>query len=424
MLNCKLNRWFVFAGAWIIIFCVAASAIFSVFSIPLSKLHGWSLAEVNLSFSIYQLFLGIVGILGGRYADKKGAVSLMYGGGFLYGAGWFLTGTSDSIPMLYLTYGVMAGAGAGAVYNATLVTALRWFPDMRGKISGCLLAAAAFGPFVLAPLTNTLFSRIGTDVAGVATTFHILGLLFFCCIAAVGWLMKLAPADYPSQFAANAPGKKAQPSESAVFAEQNYEWTEMIKTPLFWILFFTFMCAGTAGTMMISSTSIIAQTQIGLTPAIGAIAVSISTISNFTGRLSFGVLIDRLGDFKALLISLSASAVALLLLGTAEAPTLFFICVVILGFAFGAPLVVFPPITSRKFGSKNFGINYGIMFLGFTCANYVGPKIAAAFKDATGSFHGAYFAASAIAVLGALIVLCLLRYEKNHQSLQYKGETV
>jgi OFA family oxalate/formate antiporter-like MFS transporter len=419
----KQNRWMIFIGAWIITFFIASSAIFSVFSTPLSRLHGWSLADINLSFSIYQLFLGVVGIFGGRYADKHGAVRLMYIGGLLFGAGWFLTGSSSSIPMLYLTYGVLAGTGAGTIYNATLATALRWFPDMRGKISGCLLAAAAFGPFVLAPATNALFARVGTDAAGVTTTFRILGAMFFVCIAAVGWLINRAPADYQPAGSSAKVSHAANPVKKAPLSStRNYEWSEMLRTPIFWVLFVTFMCAGTAGTMMISSTSIIAQTQIGLSSTVGALAVSVSTISNFTGRLTFGVLIDKLGDFKALLISLLLSSLALLLLGTATGSGLFFTCVVLLGFAFGAPLVVFPPITSRNFGSKNLGINYGIMFLGFTCANYVGPKIAASFKDATGVFTGAYFTASGIAAVGALIVITIIAYERKRTKIIHAKE--
>ncbi|WP_308564196.1 OFA family MFS transporter [uncultured Klebsiella sp.] len=398
------QRWLIFLAAWIIIFFIASAAIFSVFSSSLAALHGWTLSEVTLSFSIYQLFLGVVGIFGGRFADRKTPIPLMYIGGLLFGAGWFLTGHSTTLAMLYLTFGVLAGTGAGLIYNATLATALRWFPDMKGKVSGLLLAAAAFGPFVLAPLTNLFLTSLGRDDAGIQRTFHSLGLIFFIAIALVGWLMRKAPDDITS-------AKMSLPTTGD--NEGEYHWLRMLKTRMFWILFFVYMCAGTAGTMMISSTAIIAQSQFHLTTTIGAFAVSISTIANFLGRLSFGVLIDKYGDFQALLISLVLTTIALLLLGISEQPALFFFCVALLGFSFGAPLVIFPPITSRQFGSKNLGINYGIMFLGFTAANYVGPRIAANFKDSYGNFIGAYFTSAAIAIVGAVIVILLIRREKT-----------
>lgn len=405
----KYNRWLIFFSAWIIIFFIASAAIFSVFSSVIAQLHGWTLSEVTLSFSIYQLFLGVIGIVGGRYADKKHAAPLMYIGGLLFGLGWFLTGHASSLTELYLTFGVMAGTGAGLIYNATLATALRWFPDMRGKISGLLLAAAAFGPFILAPLTNWLLTQEGRDLAGVTQTFHILGLLFFVAISAVGWAMIKAPSV---TITPSANTSTTQP------LQQEYSWKAMLQTKIFWILFFTFICAGTAGTMMISSTAIIAQSQFGLTAAIGAIAVSVSTISNFIGRLSFGIITDKFGDFQALFICLIITACALFLLSLAQSPILFFICVVMLGFSFGAPLVIFPPITSREFGAANLGINYGIMFLGFTCANYIGPKIGAAFKDTYNNFIGAYYTSMAIALLGAIIVLGLIYRSKKIAALR------
>lgn len=343
----RKSRWLIFLAAWVIIFFIASAAIFSVFSSSLATLHGWTLSEVTLSFSIYQLFLGVIGIFGGRYADRKNPMPLMYVGGLLFGAGWFLTGHSSTLTMLYLTFGVLAGTGAGLIYNATLATALRWFPDMKGKVSGLLLAAAAFGPFVLAPLTNQFLTTLGRDQHGVIQTFHYLGLMFFIAIALVGWLMRKAPDSATPQ--------AAQAATSA--ADGEYHWQMMIKTRRFWVLFFVYMCAGTAGTMMISSTAIIAQSQFHLTATVGAFAVSISTIANFIGRLSFGVLIDKFGDFQALLISLTLTTVALLLLSVSQLPALFFLCVALLGFSFGAPLVIFPPTTSRQFGSKNLGIN-------------------------------------------------------------------
>ena len=402
------NRWAIFIGAWIITFFNASSAIFSVFSKPMTELNGWTMTDFTLSFSIFQLCLGITGILAGRIVDKKGAKPLMYVGGTLFGLGWFLAGACTTITTLYLTFGIMAGVGCGLLYNAAIATALRWFPDKRGVISGCLLGAAAFGPFTLAPFTHFILSRFGTDYSGIEMTFRVLGIIFFVAIAAVGWLLDSAPADYKPE------GWKApEGTNRKAIVSNDVDWKKMLTSSTFYILFFIFICASTAGNMMISSTSVIAQTQIGLTAAIGAMAVSVSTISNFTGRLSFGVIYDKLGDFKALLLSLTFTTIALLVLGSTQSAVVFFICVAVLGFSFGGPLVVFPPITSKMFGTKNLGLNYGIMFLGYSCGALVGPRIAAVFKDSTGVFTGAYFTAAALAAVGAMVTLLMVIKEKK-----------
>lgn len=407
MVSKKFNRWRVFAGGWIINFFVSAAAIFSVVSKPMTKLHGWSMTDFSLAFSIYTLFLSVLGIFSGRIADKYGAKKIMYVGALLYGAGWFFTGKCETLTQLYLVYGVIAGSGGGIIYNAVIATTLRWFPDKNGKVSGLLLAAAAIGPFTLAPFAAVILGK-----SGIVGTFQVLGTLFFIAICAVGWMMDSAPANYkpegwnPSNTTAN----------TASGSGKDYEWNEMIATPLFYLLLVIFICASTAGTMMINSTSVIAQTQIGVAATVGALAISVSTLLNFIGRLSFGVIFDKMGAFKALLVSLVITIIALMLIGTAKALPMFLVCVIMLGFSFGGLLVLFPPITSKYFGSKNLGVNYGIMFLGYAGGSFVGPRISSHFLDTTGTFSAAYISAAALAALGAILTIILMINEKKKLS--------
>jgi MFS transporter, OFA family, oxalate/formate antiporter len=397
MLKKNFNRWHVFLAGWIINFFASAEAIFSVISKPITQLHGWTMTQFSFAFSINILVLTLLGIFSGKIADKYGAKKNMYVGAVLFGAGWFLTGMCKSLPQLYLVYGVIAGSGDGIIYNAVIATTLRWFPDKSGKICGMLLSSAAIGPFILAPFASIILQRVG-----VVNTFKILGTIFFVAIAAVGWMMESAPVGYKPY------GWNPEKTETKSASGRNYNWKQMISSPLFYLLIIVFICASTAGTMMINSTSVIAQTQLGTAATVGAIAVSVSTLLNFIGRLSFGVIYDRLGDFKALLISLVMTIVALLLIGSAKTMPLFIICVCILGFAFGGLLVVFPPITSKCFGAKNLGINYGIMFLGYAGGSFVGPRLSSYFMDTTGSLAMAYTSAAALAAIGSILVILIM----------------
>lgn len=401
----QVNRWRVFGAGFIITFFVSAAAIFSVVSKPMTQLRGWSMTDFALAFSIYTLFLSIFGIFSGRIADTYGAKKNMYVGAVLFGAGWFFTGKCETLTQLYLVYGVLAGTGGGIIYNAVIATTLRWFPDKGGKISGTLLAAAAIGPFTLAPFAAVILGKVG-----IVSTFEILGAIFFLAISAVGWMMDSTPAGYrpegwnPEPVAATSTGMNTG---------RDYEWKEMISSPLFYLLLVIFICASTAGTMMINSTSVIAQTQLGVAATVGALAVSVSTASNFFGRLSFGAFFDKIGGFKSLLISLGLSIVALLLLGFAKSMPLFILCVILLGFAFGGLLVLFPPITGKYFGTKNLGVNYGIMFLGYAGGSFVGPRLSSYFQDTTGSFAMAYISAAALAAFGAVLVLVIMARDKK-----------
>ena len=134
------NRYGILSAAFVVMFFVASIALFSVFLTPLSEQNGWSKTDVSLSYSIFQTVMAVTGIFSGRISDKFGPRKVMLVGGLVFGLGWFLTGMATSIPMLYICHGVIAGMGNGLVYNPTLTTAQRWFPDIRGKASGILLA--------------------------------------------------------------------------------------------------------------------------------------------------------------------------------------------------------------------------------------------------------------------------------------------
>lgn len=388
------HRWAVFSSAWVLIFIISSIAIYSVFSGPLTQLRGWSLSGFNLAYSIYTLAQAVCAIFAGLYMHRHGAKKMMYAGGLIIAAGWFFTSFVSSLPMFYITFGIVAGAGSGILYNPSLVTALKWFPEQAGRISGLLLSSAAIGPFLLSPAAAKLI-----DLFGVLNAFRIFGISFLIMAWAVARNLDSAPEGY------RPPGYRLSKAAAKTKLQKiNLSWRAMISSPLFYLLIAALIAASTAGTMLVSSASVIAQQQIGLTAAVGAIIVSVSTLSNFIGRLSFGVLFEKMGAMGALFLDLLITTAALLLITLADTLVIFTVCIVLLGFSFGGVLVIFPPLTGQLFGLKYLEINYAIVFLGYAGGAFVGPRIAAYFSETAGSFIPAYFAAAAFSGLGLILV--------------------
>lgn len=401
------NRWLVFGAAFVITFFIAAIAVFSVFRNPLVDEHGWDATDVSVAMSIYLLFLAISGIGSGRIADRYGATRLMYAGGALFGLGWFLTGYATSIPMLYLTLGVIAGAGCGIVYNPAIATTLRWFPDIRGKVSGLLLASAAIGPAILAPVANWLIESHGVGVA-----LRILGLVFAVFIFACGWAVSSPPEGF-------RPAGWTPPDVTVTSSTpRDLTWSKMIATPVFWMMIIMFAAAATSGNMLVSSVSAISQVQVGAVGAMdaaafGAVVVSVSTLANFVGRLSFGALYDILGGISSLILSLGLTIVAMTAMIWASQVAVFVVCVAVLGFAFGGVLVLFPPLTSQRFGMTNIGINYGIMFLGYALGGFIGPRLGATYISTTAVEPAAYVGAIVIALVGVGLAIAVAAMDRK-----------
>ncbi|MHC5248669.1 L-lactate MFS transporter [Enterococcus sp. LJL90] len=391
-------RKIVFVAAFFVIFVCSASAAFSVFSIPLQEATGGDAAQVAFALTIYQFFMALFGIISGRIVDKSGPKKLMYVGGLVFGLGWFATAFATSIPMLYITCGFVAGAGNGLLYNPALNTALRWYPEKRGTMSGVLLCAASVGPLVTARAGAIL-----CDAFGIQGLMY-LGVAYLIVIWAVGWKMSLPekgwqPANFTQQTAQGNPsGKSFSPKE-------------MVSTLQFWLLLLLFSVACTAGIMMIGSLSAIGQTQLGMSAIAASNLVAVNLISNLCGRLIIGKLCDKWGELPTLALIFVLTFVALIGLSFAYSLPVFIFFLIILGWSFGGVLVVFPPLTAKTFGMEFSGVNYGIMFFGYSVGALFGPQIAARFVNAsagTAAYHTVFYVAAAVAVFG-LILVALVR---------------
>lgn len=396
------KRKVIFTAAFFVIFVCSASAAFSVFSIPLQEATGGSAPKVALTLTIYQFTMSLFGIISGLIVDKSGPKKLMYLGGFVFGLGWFLTAFVTSIPMLYLTCGLIAGAGNGLLYNPSLNTALRWYPEKRGTMSGLLLAAASVGPLVTAKAGAILCEQF--QIRGLM----FLGAAYLIIIWAVGFKMELPAKDW-------APTGFSQAAENTDSNQVNYSPKEMLSTVKFWLLLLLFSIACTAGIMMIGTLSAIGQVQLGMTPVSAANLVAVNLLSNLCGRLIIGKLCDKWGELETLALIFILTIIALIGLSFSYSLPVFIFFLIILGASFGGVLVVFPPLTSKTFGMKNSGVNYGIMFFGYSMGALVGPQIATRFVDKSlgvQAYHQAFIIATGVAIAGLILALVIRQLTK------------
>ena len=179
----------------------------------------------------------------------------------------------------------------------------------------------------------------------------------------------------------------------------------MVKKPVFWVMLFMFIFANAAGTMMVSATSPIAQNQIGLSAMTAALCVSLMTLFNMFGRISFGFIYDKLKGWNSLILVLLINGLSMLMLTIAHSYVYFIICIALVGFSFGGLLVVFAPMVKIIFGSKYYNRNYGLIFIGYGIGAFVGPKISASFYDASGSYVIGYIGSAILAALAILLVI-------------------
>ncbi len=401
------GRGAVLTAACVTMFFISNIALYSVVSKNLCAVYtDWSSA-LTWAFPVFQTIMAVTGIFAGRISDKIGPRNIVIAAAVLYGVGWFMCGTVTAPWQFYLWFSVVAAIGNGLGYNPALTCGQKWFIDKKGLASGITLAASTAGPAVLSPvLASALIPALG-----IFGALKALGAIFFVTILVSAFFLRAPEQGWlPAGFKAPAAGAHA-----GTFGDLTPG--EMVRTPRFWVLIATFAFAATAGTLLVGKVASIAAVQLFADPtsaeavALGGVVVSVNTCANLVGRLSFGQITDKIGGYKSLLIMLVITIAALVLMSMSFDTTMFFVALALLGFSFGALLVIYPPLTGGAFGTTNLGVNYGIMFLGYAASTWISQPITAVLYHAeagNAAYQQSFYGAIAIAAVAALLTVYMM----------------
>lgn len=390
----KQNRWAVLVAAIIINMSLGAGYAWSVFQAALLEVNSdWALSQTSLAFSISFAMVPVGMIICGPIIDKRGGKKIVLLSGLLFGLGMFFTGFATSIPMLYLTYGLVLGLGIGAGYGTATSLTVKWFPDKKGLAGGLTAAGFGSGSIILAPIATSMINSVG-----IHTTFKILGGVFFVVICAASFWMAKPPVV--------ATVTTVQGSEN----DKNYK--EMLKEPNFWLLWIIYTFAATSGMMIIGHAASLAEYY---SLGTGTVIVMIVGLSNTLGRIIWGAVSDRLGRYITVLLMFIVSATGLLLLNFNESlgAIVGIIGLIFIPSSFGGFLGSFPGITAENWGASKAAANYGWMFTAYGIASIMGPSIASKIREASGSYSLALIIAMGMAVVGALLILWFMARKKT-----------
>lgn len=398
----NIKRWQVLIASTAVLLCTGAIYAFSVFAGPMSVDKGWSMSEIMLAFAINSAIGPIPMILGGFLTDKGLAKWSITIGGILFGLGFFLTGFVTTPFMLYVTYGVIAGLGQGLAYSGCLSNTIKLFPDKKGLASGIITAGMGGAAIIAAPIANKLI-----ETHDVMFAFRTLGMFYIVIVLLAVVFIKTAPANYQ-------PEGWTPPKMTGGGVAVNKNWQVMLKTPYFYLIFLMLCTGAFSGLMIASNASVIGQQMFSLTAATAAFYVSLYSLSNCTGRVFWGTISDKLGRNKTLNFILTMIIVAFIILVFVSAQIGFAIGIIILGLCFGGVMGVFPPMVMENYGPVNQGVNYGIIFSGYSAAAFFAPKVAANMAASNdGDFSKAFYVAIVVACVGLVLNIIYMQLKKK-----------
>ena len=361
--------------------CFGTVYAWSFFQTMLVRQNGWTHTETAWAFSIAIFSLGVSAAWAGNALPKMGPRRLAVTGSAMFSSGYMIAGLAlhlDSVPLFYLGYGVIGGAGIGLGYVTPVATVAKWFPDRKGLATGIVVMGFGVGAFLLSKgLAPFLIVQVGGQLPLV---FVWLGVIFACILIPCSLALS-NPPDSQSLGGAGAGRAGLNEAESAA---------TYLRTPQFLIMWLVFFFNIAAGISVISFQSEILQEVWGLSDpsvepatlaAYGATLIAVSSICNGLGRLFWGLLSDRIGRVRVFRILLASQMVVFGVLMTETNPWVFSVLVCYVLLCFGGGFATMPSFVLDVFGTRKMSTIYGAVLTAWAAAGIFGPLYVGYLKD-------------------------------------------
>jgi MFS family permease len=399
--------WVVLAAAFVVI-TMSIGTLFTlgVFLKPIEDSMGWSRSGIGAIGLFNWIVMGAGGVVSGFVSDRVGTRRVVLVGAGLLSAGLLLSSHVQQMWQLYVTFGLLIGAGVSAFYVPLTVLAIKWFEGRRAMAAAVVSAGNGLGILALAPLTRWLISEYDWRVA-----FFVLGVMALAVVVPCAWLLKGPAGRADSRLVlegsldAGAPkwpphspsGRPAQAPGSA-----GLPW----RTWPFWAIALTHFCCCAA-----HSGPLFHLVSHAMDQGVGRMtAASILGASGFTsifGRIGTGIVADRVGAKRTLLAALGFQALLIFLYLFASGTGALYMVSLAFGVAYGSAMPLYPVVTREFFGERAMGTAYGAVFfiscIGMGLGSYAGGAI----HDLLGTYQWLFLGSFAIGSMAVVLGVTL-----------------
>src|ERR1700736_6342535 len=395
------------ANPWVQLFigvrCMACVANlqygWTLFVNPIDAKYHWGRSAIQVAFTIFVLIETWLIPVEGYMVDRFGPRWVVIVGSILVTIAWVINSSASSLSTLYFA-AALGGIGTGCVYGTCVGNALKWFPGRRGLAAG--ITAAGFGAgaaITIGPIAAMINS------AGYEQAFLVFGLIQGGIVFVMAWLLLTPPAQLV--------GAKVKANQTA----HGYTPVEVLRSPVFYVLYVMFVLVAAGGLTMAASMAPIAKDfkidkvpveMFGFVLPALVFALSLNRIFDGVGRPFFGWLSDQIGREYTMAIAFIVGAAALFTLSQSGSNPVVFVLVTALYFGvYGEIFSLFPATQGDTFGAKFAAANAGMLYTAKGAGALLVP-VAAAIAKSNG-WGEVFMIAMSFNVIAGLLALFVLK---------------
>src|ERR1051326_2271229 len=327
--------WIIVA-AGILVTCMGLGAMFSlgVFLKPISESMGWSRTGISTVALLNWLFMGLGSLVWGALSDRIGTRAVVLCGGVLLGGGLVAASQATTLGQFQLLFGVIIGFAVGSFYAPMTATATRWFTRHRSLAVALVSSGIGLGTLTVGPLARAIINAYDWRLAML-----VIGDLAWIVVIPAALLIRTAPYVAPGTTAtsgANGPDIRV---------------AEALSTPQFWAIALTHFacCAAHSGPIFHMVTHAIDR---GVAPLTAATVLGVSGLASVTGRITCGLLADRYGAKRTLVIGLAIQAAAVSLYLVTSSAAAFYALAAVFGLSYGGVMPLYAILVREYFGER------------------------------------------------------------------------
>jgi MFS family permease len=386
-------RW-VIVGAGGLLGCVAIGGMFSlpVFLQPITRDTGWSVTGVSSAMTIGFLAMALTSMIWGTLSDRLGPLPVVLTGSIVLAASLALASLASSLVAFQFIFGLMVGGAAAAIFAPMMACVTGWFDTHRSLAVSLVSAGMGMAPMTMSPLAAWLVS-----IHDWRTSLQILAVVVACIMIPVSLLVRRAPALERDHALASGDGEP-QPAMSLAQA---------LRSPQFIVLLATnFFCCATHSGPIIHTVSYAISCGI---PMIAAVTIySVEGLAGMGGRIAFGLLGDRFGAKRVLVLGLFAQAFGALAYAFVRELAAFYAVAAVFGFIYAGTMPLYAVLARENFPLRMMGTVIGGTAMAGSLGMATGPVAGGLIYDTFASYAWLYIGSWAVG-LGAFLIALTFR---------------